>query len=297
VWTLAIAYFYLGSRFRQVHYAACMLIVMACVVGVVVELQDGTLPKPVSASNIPVDVATGTMLLMYTIYVVGVIPQGISNCYKQRVLKGVDLDVMWAALWSGMFQVIWGILGYTSNWIPYPVPGGHNSASPTTLGSDLTDAWLCFTGSNPHPGSPEGVSCTTDSAWTWFLVYLVFNVTFNLILLWLTKHLSATWASIGNVLCGDLYGVFGQFSFINGTGSKWLPLEQWLALILSSVAMWVYNIEDETDTTGKSIYGVASKGDPVVEGGKKGVTARPNNWSPTPVRASSSHTQAQDPLL
>lgn len=212
IWTLVIAFFYLGSRFRQVHYAASLLIVMSCIVGVVVELQDGTMPKPVSPTNVPVDVAVSTSVLMYAIYIIGVVPQGIGNCYKQKVLKGVDLDVIWSFVRSGMFQVLWGLLGYTTNWIPYPVPGGH------------TDAWICFMGSNPHPGHAEGDTCTTDSAWLWFCVYLCFNVTFNLLFLWRTKHLSATWASIGNVLTGDLYGVFGHWGFINGSGSKLMPL-------------------------------------------------------------------------
>merc|ERR1712083_663790 len=126
------------------------------------------------------------------------------------------------------------------------------------------------------------------------------NVTFNLILLWLTKYLSATWASIGNVLCGDLYGVFGQFSFINGSGSNWLPLEQWLALILSSIAMWVYNIEDEMDKTGKSVYGVQSKDETKREQDEVEVYSRPSNWSPPAsppqTRALPKCTPAQDPL-
>merc|ERR1712190_374144 len=196
-----------------------------------------------------------------------------------------------------MFQVVWGMVGYTSNWIPYPVPGSHNDASPSTLRSDLSDAWICFTGFNPHPGHTEGDTCTTDSAWLWFIVYLIFNVTFNLILLWLTKHLSATWASIGNVLCGDLYDVFGQFSFINGSGSKWLPLEQWLALMLSSIAMWVYNIEDEMDSTGKSVYGVQSKDEGAIEKANRDIENRPGNWSPPEARSPVLNKRTQDPLL
>merc|ERR1712232_1141358 len=123
---------------------------------------------------------------------------------------------------------------------------------------DLGDSWTCFIGENPHSGIS---SCSADQAWLWFLVYLLFNVSFNVCMLWLTKYLSATWASIGNVLCGDLYGVFGQFGVISGGGSnQWMPLEQWLALAFSSVAMWVYNIEDEVGIDGKSVYGVAAQG-------------------------------------
>merc|ERR1711879_237036 len=101
---------------------------------------------------------------------------------------------------------------------------------------------------------------TTGAAWVWFAVYLAFNVFFNLLMLWLTKYLSATWASIGNILCGALYGVFGQFGIFSGTSTKVMPLEQWLALILSSIAMWVYNIEDEVDMHGKTVYGVKNEG-------------------------------------
>jgi len=178
--------------------------------------------------------------------------------YKQKVMKSVDMDLMWATFWAGNFQVVWGLLMYSINWVPYPIPGGYNTQSPATLATDLGDAWTCFIGTNP---TPEIHSCSTDQAWLWFLVYLLFNVSFNICMLWLTKYLSATWASIGNVLCGDLYGVFGQFGVISGGGSnQWMPLEQWLALAFSSVAMWVYNIEDEVGIDGKSVYGVAAQG-------------------------------------
>merc|ERR1712151_1447930 len=123
---------------------------------------------------------------------------------------------------------------------------------------DLGNAWTCFGGMNPNP---EVSSCSTGAAWVWFVVYLAFNVFFNLLMLWLTKYLSATWASIGNILCGDLYGVFGQFKVFSGTGSKIMPLEQWLALVLSSIAMWVYNLEDEVDIQAKTLEGEECQSD------------------------------------
>jgi hypothetical protein len=259
-WTAGIAYFYLGSRFSQVHYFGCLLVMVAVLVGMVVELQSGGLPSPVSPDGSPVEVSSATMALMYVIFFLGVVPMAISNCYKQKVLKTTDVDVMYATFWSGFFQVLWGLLMYTMNWIPYPVPGGHNTQSPSTLGADLGDSWTCFWGENPNYATSVGDSCTTGVAWVWFAVYLLFNISFNLLMLWLTKYLSATWASIGSILCGDLYGVFGQFSIISGAGSKMMPLEQWLALILSSMAMWIYNMEDETNVDGGSVYGVPEGG-------------------------------------
>eukprot|EP00660_Eupelagonema_oceanica_P006717 gene6717-21914_t len=157
---------------------------------------------------------------------------------------------------------------YTINWIPYPLPHtpgsvdpatnqsipDHNTQAPSSLGTDLADAWTCFSGTNP---SGSGVtSCDSEPAWLWFVVYLAFNLFFNLLLLWLTKYLSATWATIGTVLCGNLYGVFNQWEVIGGKGYEIMTAEQWLALIYSSMAMWVYNIADERNADGKSIYGV-----------------------------------------
>ena len=51
-----------------------------------------------------------------------------------------------------------------------------------------------------NPG--DGV-CAVEggSAALWFLIYILFNVVFNVLLLWLTKRMSATWAQIGTVLC------------------------------------------------------------------------------------------------
>jgi hypothetical protein len=229
---------------------------LACIVGMVVELQQDKLPTTADANGQHVAVATSTMVLMYALFIASVFPQGISNCYKQKVLKGGDLDVMWVSLWAGNFQVVWGMLGYTTTWIHYPVPGGYNNASPATLVSDLRDAWICFTGANP---SSDVTSCSTDAAWTWFMLFLLFNVSFNLILLWLMKYLSATWASVSSVLCGNLYGVFGQSALLAGKGAAPMPVEQWLALILSSMAMWVYNIEDEQNVDGTSAYVLSNR--------------------------------------
>lgn len=263
VWTALIAYFYLGSRFKQVHYAGCLLILISCVVAVNVQLASQGLPQPVADARV-IETSTGVMTIIYLVYLIGVVPSAASNCYKQKVTKGVDLDLMWATFWAGNFQVLWGLLMYPINWIPYPMPGHTNSQSPATLVSDLADSWACFTG---HAPTPANSSCTTDSAWLWFIWYLTFNVFFNLLMLWLTKYLSATWASIGNVLCGDLFGVFGQFGFVSGNATQVMPLAQWLSLALSSMAMWVYNIEDEVNADGKVVYGVPDGSKTEEEGG------------------------------
>ena len=113
-------------------------------------------------------------------------------------------------------------------------------------------------GTNPKA---QVTSCSAEPAWAWFATYLFFNVFFNLCLMWLIKHMSSTWAAIGTVLCGNLGGFFSQFEIFGGKSAQVLSMEQWMALILSTIALWVYNTQDEEDKHGQSVYGQQDRGD------------------------------------
>jgi len=301
LWTAIIAYFYLKTRFQMVHYAGIILIILSCLTGVLVELQGppdivcaglrtadsvlDAIPAGVAANltnatkaqvaqasancvrGLPpykdshgqvIYIAFGTLTVMYLLYVVAIIPTAFVNCYKQKKLKQVNLDIMWSFFWAGMWQVLWGLLMFPLTWVPWPEPGGHNTKSASTFRQDLADSWTCFLGSNP---SPEVTTCSAEPAWAWFMMYLLFNVFFNLLYLWLIKRLSGTWASIGSILCGNLCGIFSQYRLFAGDSATALTLEQWEALAIASVAMWVYNIEEEVDVDGRTVYGDKKGGD------------------------------------
>ena len=136
------------------------------------------------------------------------------------------------------------------------VSAGHSAPFPRTTAEFLTRAWTCFLGHVPtnasgvpflppinttrdvsdvcnitsfestyEPGD-EVCAASGGSAAVWFLVYILFNVTFNVLLLWLTKRMSATWAQIGTVLCLDLASIFSQFRFLMGSEAQMLTLQQ-----------------------------------------------------------------------
>ena len=275
IWTVIISIFYLGTRYDQEHYLGCALILMSGLVSIVVNLQ--TNDPPLGEYSAPGGTLQQSSAYWYLIYVVGTVPAGISNCYKQkclsdgmliasdclsdrisncykqkclsdgmliasdclsdrmliasliRCLKSVDLEVMYASWWSGNWQIMWGLLTFPLNWIPMPPPATNNP--PLETGEFLVRAWACFFGAVPtnSTGQPylpsSNVSTVTPSvcnvsevsysynpgdevcaaeggsAALWFLIYIVFNVVFNVLLLWLTKRMSATWAQIGTVLC------------------------------------------------------------------------------------------------
>jgi len=200
----------------------------------------------------------------------------------------VNLDIMWSFFWGAVTQTIWGVAMYPLNWVPWPTPEGHNMASPATLTSDLRDSWTCFMGENPHPGV---TTCDAEPAWAWFAAYLAFNIFFNILLMWLIKRLSGTWAAIGSILCGNVCGIFSQYELFAGESASMLTMAQWLALALSSVAMWVYNLEEEKDKNGKSVYGGEQSGDHRYdEHGAMGLDPNSEDFDPSDEPTAKSHS-------
>ena len=289
LWVAVISYFYLKTRFKTVHYAGIVLIVCSCLVGTMVELQGPAemichglhtateifadtrldipeearwevgnatvkcvrgLPAYKGADGRIIYISFGILASMYLLFIVVIIPYAFVNVYKQKKLKQVNLDVAYGFFWQCVWQVLWGIVFIPACWIPWPTPSGHNEASFSTFGQDLADSWTCFMGQNPKP---QIVSCSAEPAWAWFAIYLLFNVFFNLCMMWLIKRMSSTWAAIGAILCGNLAGVFSQFKIIGGKSAQILSLEQWMSLILATIAMWVYNIQEPLRASKKSI--------------------------------------------
>ena len=114
----------------------------------------------------------------------------------------------------------------------------------------------CFVGVAPS-NSTGDLACASPggSAAEWFVVYLLFNVSFNVLLLWLTKRMSATWATIATVLCLDLTALFSMSPALMGEEAHPVTLEQYLGLLLAAVAMWVYNLQPEKDRDGRDVEG------------------------------------------
>ncbi|GMI13767.1 hypothetical protein TrVE_jg9630 [Triparma verrucosa] len=245
VWTVVISIFYLKATYFQAHYAGCIIIILSGLVAVTVELQSGTgLNSYISATG----VSETTSPLWYIIFILGTIPAGISNCYKEKVLKTDDLDIMYAVLWSGYWQIIWGFVMFPINWIRMPDPAVYNAPGDTW--KYVQNTWTCFNGVAPDPTNTQDLACESagGSAAVWFMVYLVFNVAFNVLMLWLTKKMSATWATIGTVLCLDLTSLFSMSKLLMGDEATPVTLEQYFGLFLAGVGMWVYNLEDEDET-------------------------------------------------
>jgi len=178
-------------------------------------------------------------------FVVSLIPAATSNVYKQKVLQGGDVDICYATWWSGNFQVLWGILCLPQMWLKLPGQADNTYAPMSETFDYIGYTFSCMMGNVPREGDE---SCASESMPPifWFAVYLVFNLSFNICILWLTKFLSAMWANIATTLCLDLTNIFSQSSLLMGKGAQVMSLSDWIATSLASIALWTYNLEKET---------------------------------------------------
>jgi len=271
VWTVIISVIYLGSKYKQNHWAGCLLIIVSGLAAVTVELTPGSGED----LNTYID-ATGTerstSSLWYLVFIIGTIPAGISNCYKEKCLKKAELDIMYACLWSGYWQVLWGIVMFPINWIKMPEPAQVNLPEDTF--TYIENTWTCFLGTAPNATNAQDLACESSggSAAYWFIWYLLFNVLFNVLLLWLTKYMSATWATIGTVLCLDLTSIFSMSKALMGDEAEPITLEQGMGLVIAAIAMWVYNFTEEEEV----LFGEGAE-EVIEEGGEDSVAMTTDN--------------------
>jgi len=251
VFALPLSAIFLGTRFSQVHYAGCILVLLSVLVGLspaleandcsAVGIQHGKCLSAYKANDGTYhQLSSGAALLWYCLFLLSVLPYAAGSVYKQYVLQGRDVEVVYATWWSGCFQILWGLLCVPFLWIKLP---GQDLAPGDTLEA-LVDTWACLCGQIPHPG--DEACATSPSPLFWFFIYLFFCVSFQVLCVWLTKYLSAVWTMVASVLCLDLTNVFGMIPFLAGGGAQVMSVYDWLATVNASVAIWVYSVEPET---------------------------------------------------
>lgn len=242
--TAFFARVYLGTKFSACHYLACLLIIASSLVAINTELASGTLGMYVDAAGHQQQ-ASG---LWYVIFLIGVVPMGFSNVYNQKFLQEDDLDIVYASFWGGWWQIVAGLALFPMNWIPLPSPA--TQQDPRDTMTYLYHGMQCTIGIVPTDSPLDQVCAAAGgSPAVWFGVYLLCTMSFNVLLNWLTKYMSATWANIASVLCLDLSALLGMSTLLMGSEARDVTLEQYLALLLAGIAMAVYTLNDERVAT------------------------------------------------
>lgn len=255
IWMAPIAFFWIKTKFKQVHFVGMSLVVMAALVQLAPQISNMDCSE-LALQSAKADcfkaywsplgdgrwvvISMEQMVLWYVLFLVSTVPSAASNVYKQKVLQGHDADVFYVTFWSGWFQVVWGWLCMPILWIPLP---GQKVLSPGDTFAVIGDALSCIAGNVPHPG--DETCAKSPAPWVWIIFYLGFNLTFNVAFMWLIKRMSAGWAQVANGLCLNLCMIFSSLHFIMGSSAEALTIYDWLAAFLVSISLWVYNLEPE----------------------------------------------------
>jgi len=272
IWMVIIAFFWIRARYQQVHYIGVALVLISIIVQISPKLTsndcsgDGLVAGECFASYKAatgkwVELDASQMVMWYVLFFVSTLPSAAGNVYKQKVLQGRDVDVCYATWWSGNFQILWGWLFVPLLWIPLP---GQDVLSPSETFREIGYTLSCIQGNMPRP---DDFTCATKPApWIWIVIYLCFNLSFNVALLWLTKRMGAAWAQIGTVLCLNLCSIFSQFHVFAGDSAQIMGLSDWLGLVIASIALWSYNQVPETNgLTDPTSGSIASETKPINE--------------------------------
>jgi len=259
VWMALAAFFWIGARYKQTHFIGICLVLMSVAVQLSNRLftndcsEDGKehglcFSSYKDANGNFVYLPMAQMALWYIMFFVSTLPAAIGNVYKQKVLQGRDVDVWYATWWSGNFQVLWGWALLWITWLPLP---GQDPLSASDTFSEIGNTLSCLGGNMPREDDHTCVQ--SPPPWFWVILYLCFNITFNIALLYLTKRMTAVWAQIATVLCTNLCSIFSQYTLFAGDAATWMTPNDWLGLLLASIALWTYNLEAETKVDGGQV--------------------------------------------
>eukprot|EP01135_Chromosphaera_perkinsii_P012016 Nk52_evm24s2568 gene=Nk52_evmTU24s2568 len=242
--TMVISYFWLKRRYQGAHYLAGFLIVY----GVCLNIQPTFEGKQLKVQG-PNDTWYDTSIWFVLLDVVAFIPAAFSNCYKEYTLKGKSISVFWFMVFNGFYQVIWGFITIPYAFIHWPAPKDGADAEPSELGEMFKDGFNCFFGIARGPNDTEE-KC--NDAYLWFFLFLIFNVTFNITFLKISKEVSAAFAAI--VAAGTF--ILVDFLFLSEDLAGIVqPLESYMvfAMIIVAVAIVIYGTHNELDQDGNEV--------------------------------------------
>jgi len=171
--TMIMSLIWLKIRYRIIHYLAALIIIGGIALDVFPDFNSTT--------------SWATMFWIVLLFSAN-IPQSANNVYKEIALKQQEIDLWYFGAWSGLFQLLFGIVMGLTVFIPLPKPA--EIIKPNDFGNYLVDSFLCFLGTNSRPGD----KC--DFTWLVFVVYINFNVSMSLLMLYIMKKGSATLAVI-----------------------------------------------------------------------------------------------------
>ncbi|KAL9658109.1 hypothetical protein ABK040_013022 [Willaertia magna] len=173
------------------------------------------------------------------------IPMAASNVYKEKYLKEANLDVFYLNSWVAIYQFIFGLMSVFTVYIVLP---DSPHVEPKDMYNYIWNGIKCFFGVNSE------LTDQCDWFWAVFMVFICFNMTYNILILVVFKRGSSTLAVVASVARLAL----SNFGFLIKplAGEAYQPSLSWfdiIALVLLILGIVVYSATNEK-VAGESDY-------------------------------------------
>lgn len=234
---MAASFFFLHLRYNLFHIGGVAL-VMA---GIIVDIW------PMFAADSSSGGGDSMTWLWILLLFAANIPMAASNVYKEKYLKEADLDVWYLNGWVALYQFIFGLMCFPITFVP--IPGG-DYITPRELPQYFLNGLKCFVGIDSIVTGPTPDQCSYF--WLVFIVFIAFNMTYNILILVVFQRGSSTLAVIASAARLAL----SNFGFLIKplAGEAYqdkLTLFDVLALIILILGIVIYSVKKESSATEK----------------------------------------------
>lgn len=164
------------------------------------------------------------------IYVSNNVPQALSNVTKELAFGQVVLDVYYMGSWVAWFQ-----LGVSLSLLPVTMLPGFGGISASDIPDQIQNGYFCLLGWNTLPGD----SCEYNYLFTG--MYVLVNFGYNIFILLVTKHASATLFTLAFALRLPLTQVVYTLHFIMFQFTEDFNWETIVSLVVVLLGFAIYS--------------------------------------------------------
>ncbi|CAE7917889.1 crtp3, partial [Symbiodinium sp. KB8] len=223
--SMIISRLVLGTRYTAAQYSGAAVVVM----GLVIVL----LPSFIH----PAEGGGKNTIVWCIVLMLSCVPMALSSVYKEMNLDDVDIDVVYLNGWVAIFQLVAAV--------PLLYPSGIASGvKPADIWENVYHGLLCYGGINSVHETIDGIPPDDCKSAAFYLsVYLVFNLAYNILIIYLLKFGGSNilWLSITFTV--PLVNVAFALPFM--PNHKTLTWENWVGLVLIMGGLIVYRFWDK----------------------------------------------------
>eukprot|EP00808_Paulinella_micropora_P025924 g9735.t1 len=236
--TMLLSYYLLSSTYTRGQHVGAGLIVLGAMLGAIPSGGAGSQATP---SSTPI----GTF-----IFALSLLPNALSNVYKEGNFKDTTLDVYYMTTSITIFQTIFGFLS-----LPLLALPGFGGVPLSDVGDQFALGWRCFTG---RP--VQGFHCVGSGVTITFISYISVNFVYNVLIMAMTQKFTAMVVLIVSCLSMPVTNIAFTFQWVMGDEAEALTIGLVTGLVVVIVGFLLYSLNpDESAGDIMPIQGVAGQ--------------------------------------